>query len=420
MFLQTNHKYIIFITPNHIRKRNNQSDMNNLQKGIITGKIILSLIAGALLFSCSNNKQKTAAPPDIPVVEVIQQSVPLEQDFVGQIYGEFDIPIRARVAGWLEGIHFQEGTRVSKGQLLYTIDRQPFLAQVAKEESKLAEARTSYTKAEADLNRYKPLAQKNAVSKSDLDAAQASYDAALAYVDAAEASVELAMIELSYCEIRSPIDGLIGKTKAKVGEFVGQNPNPVILNTVSKTGTVRVEFFLTESEYLQVAREFMDRQKSGNDDTAARGRATLQLILSDGTVHPHKGKVDFINREVDEETGTILLQASFDNPEGILRPGQFARVRVEMNVIANALLLPQKCFTEIQGLFNVYLVDTGNVITSRQVEVGPVYKDYRLVTSGLASSDRVVLEGIQRVRTGMVINPVVTEYKSQYIEQINK
>jgi membrane fusion protein (multidrug efflux system) len=303
---------------------------------------------------------------------------------------------------------------------LYTIDKQPFLAQLSQQQSKLAEARTAFVKADADLKRYKPLAQKNAVSQSDLDAAQASYDAALAYVDAAEASVELAKIELSYCEIRSPINGLIGKTKAKVGEFVGQDPNPVILNTVSSTGKVRVEFFLTESDYLILARETAKRTQQQRDSVRNRNRATLQLILSDGSIHSNMGSVDFINREIDQETGSLLVQASFDNPDGLLRPGQFARVRIKMETVDDALLLPQRCFSEMQGLFSVTAVNDENKIENIPVEVGPMYKDFRLIRSGLSAGDRVVLEGIQKVRPGMMVTPVTIQYESQYSEEINK
>jgi membrane fusion protein (multidrug efflux system) len=394
--------------------------MSNHQNGIITRKIILALIAGAFMVSCSTKEQQQSAPPEIKVVEVQQQSVPLYYDFVGQIYGEVDIPIRARVSGWVESINFQEGSRVKKGQLLYTIDNQPFLAQLSQQQSKLAEAKTAFVKAEADLNRYIPLAEKNAVSKSDLDAAQASYDAALSYVDAAEASVELARIELSYCNIRSPINGLIGKTKAKVGEFVGQDPNPVILNTVSSTDKVRVEFFLTESDYLILARELKRKREIENDSIQERQKENLQLLLSDGSIHPNAGTVDFVDREVDPETGSLLVQASFDNPDGLLRPGQFARVRVKMETVEDALLLPQRCFSELQGLFSVTMVNDDNKIEIRQVEVGPMYKDFRLIRSGLKVGDKVVFEGLQKVRPGMVVNPELMKYESQYKEEIIK
>lgn len=394
--------------------------MNRFTVGYFSPRILPLIAISLVLFSCGSKDQQQAAPPEIKVVEIQQKDVPLFYDFVGQIYGEVDIPIRARVSGWVESIHFQEGSRVKKGQLLYTIDKQPFMAQLSQQQSKLAEAKTAFVKAEADLNRYKPLAKKNAVSQSDLDAAQASYDAAEAYVDAAEASVELARIELSYCEIRSPIDGLIGKTNAKAGEFVGQSPNPVILNTVSSTGKVRVEFFLTESDYLILARERSKRIAEDKEPIENEEKANLQLILSDGSIHPIMGSVDFINREVDQETGSLLIQASFDNPDGLLRPGQFARVRVKMKTVDNALILPQKCFSELQGLFSVTTVNNENKIEIKQVEVGPIYKDYRLIKSGLEVGDRAVIEGIQKVRPGMVVDPLLIQYESQYNEEINK
>jgi len=371
-----------------------------------------------MVASCGEKEQKAPPPPDIPVVNVLEQDVPIFQDFVGQVYGEVDIPIRARVIGFLEGIHFEEGRKVTKGQLLYTVDKQPYQAEVARQQSALAEARTSYTKATSDLNRIKPLAEINAVSQSDLDAAQAEYEAALAYVDAAEASVRLAKIELGYCYIKSPIDGIIGKTQAKVGEFVGQSPNPVILNTVSIIENVRVEFFLTENDYLKLSREVREARKERPQ--AEEDRTKLKLILSDGSIHPHKGHLDFINREVDQQTGSLLVQASFQNPEKILRPGQFARVRVELRTEDNAVLLPQKCLIELQGTFSVATVDENNEIKFKTVEVGPVYQDYWIIKSGIEPTDRVVLEGVQKVRGGMKVTPQLTTYKSEYSTELNK
>jgi membrane fusion protein (multidrug efflux system) len=390
--------------------------MNNLFSFL--GKVVVLLSIAFFIFSCGSKEQKAPPPPELPVVDVEVKSVPLYQDFVGQIYGHVDIPIRARVNGFLEGIHFTEGGRVTKGQLLYTIDTQPYQAEVARQMSRLAEAKTEYTRAQSDLNRIKPLAEIDAVSKSDLDAAQAEYDAALAYVDAAEASVELARIELGYCYIKAPTSGLIGKTQAKVGEFVGQDPNPVILNTVSTIDQVRVEFFLTESAYLRIARE-AGKKATKDPDTVNRD-TRLQLILSDGSYHPYEGKVDFINREVDQQTGSLLIQTSFPNPEKLLRPGQFARVRITVQTEGEVMILPQKCFTELQGEFSVTTVNENNEVVIKPVEVGAVYKDYRIVTSGLEPSDRAVLEGIQKVRPGMVIDPQPTTYESQYSTKIIK
>ena len=236
-----------------------------------------------VLTSCNNKKAGQAQPPDIKVVNVIQQDVPLYREFVGQAYGFVDIPIRARVEGFLEEIAFQEGTRVTKGQLLYRIDAQPFLAEVAAQQSKVAEAQTYLVNATNELNRYEPLAKINAVSQSDYDAALASKDAAEASLEAAEANLEITKINLSYTRIRSPIDGLIGKTDARVGEFVGRSPNPVILNTVSKISQIRIQFFISETSYLALTREIPDMKEVEKERDERSKGTNVELILADGT-----------------------------------------------------------------------------------------------------------------------------------------
>ncbi len=377
-------------------------------------KIILVLVIFSMV-SCGSKKQKTPPLQKIPVVTVLQRNVPIYKEFVGQVYGQVDIPIRARVSGFLEGIHFEEGRRVTKGQLLYTIDKQPYQIQVAQEMSKLAEAKTGFVKAQSDLDRIEPLAKMNAVSKSDLDAARAQYDAAKAYVDAAEASVRLAKIQLSYCFIKSPINGVIGKTKAKVGEFVGQNPNPLILNTVSKLKNVRVEFFLSESDYLMLARAYGQNTSEMRKTKLKESRKEnekLELILADDSVFKYKGRIDFIDRQVDPSTGSILIQASFPNPDRILRPGLFAKVRAELYVDSNALLVPQRSVVEVQGKHSVFTVQD-SLVHFTAVKVGPTVGDMWIITSGLKKNDKVVLEGVQKVKEGMKIIPDVTTFKSK-------
>ncbi len=371
---------------------------------------VLLLIAGLGVSSCKNKQEKEPVPPEIKVVKVEQRDAHVYEEFVGQVYGKYDIPIRARVSGFLEGIYFKEGLRVRKGQLLYTIDPQPFEAQVAEKLSRVVEAKIQLVKAKSDLDRIEPLAEINAVSKSDLDAARARYEAARSQVDAANASLRLSKINLSYTRIRSPIDGLIGKTNAKVGEFVGQNPNPVILNTVSQIDTVYVEFFLPEKEYLSLARNYIsDREKA---DSARKSYNNLELILSDGSIFRHKGFVRFINRNFDPSTGSMLIQAAFPNPEKILRPGLFARVRVE-SVLKNALVVPLRCILEVQGKYFVYTVDQQGVVHQKSVEAGPLQGDMQVIKSGVTPDDRLVLEGIQIVRSGMKVKPVLTEFRSQ-------
>jgi membrane fusion protein, multidrug efflux system len=376
------------------------------------------LITGILVIisSCKEDALKKAPPPDIQVINVIQKDVPIVREFVGQVYGFLDIPIRARVEGYLEGIHFQEGRGVKKGQLLYSIDPQPFLAEVAAQESKVAEAQTYLVNAENELARYKPLAEINAVSKSDLDAAQASRDAAEASLDAAKANLRSARIKLSYCTIKSPNDGLIGKTEAREGEFVGREPNPVILNVVSQIDRMRVQFFLTESDYLILAKNLLAESSDSEgslENPKAKQTENFELILADGTVFNKKGSFDFIDRNIDASTGSILLQTIFPNPDFILRPGMFAKVRVQMETVKNAILVPQRSTIEMQGQYSVYVVESGNIVKARQIEISGKTGDLLLVTSGLTSTDQIVVEGLQKVTSGLEVNPVVTEFKSQ-------
>jgi membrane fusion protein, multidrug efflux system len=380
--------------------------------------ILYWLLIPAFFSSCSEEqKAKQAPPPSIQVVEVIQKDVPIYNYFVGQIYGHEDISINARVEGFLTGMHFKEGSRVKKGKLLYTIDAEPFKAEVASKQSKVAEAQTLLVNAENELARYKPLAEIDAVSKSDLDAAQANRDASIAAVKAAEASLRMAEINLSYTNVKSPITGFIGKTQARVGEFVGRSPNPVILNTVSSIESVRVQFFITESQYLILAREYSINRSFDDQNNTTKKAPNLTLILSDGSTHPYKGKADFVNREVDSETGAMLVQASFPNPDLILRPGQFSRVKVRMKDEKGALLVPQRCVNELQGRYSVFIVNSENKIESRQIEISEKIGDYYIASSGLNQNDKVVLEGLQKVGSGMEVNPILTEFESQTQEQ---
>lgn len=392
--------------------------MNNFP--IFLTKLSIILLVPLVFISCGEKKQQAPPPPEIPVVEVLIKDVPIYKEFVGQVYGSFDIPIRARVSGFLEGIHFSEGLRVNKGQLLYTIDPQPLQAQVAIQESQLAEAKTSLAKAESDLNRIKPLAEINAVSKSDLDAAQAQYDAAIAYVSASESSLRYANINLGYCWMRSPIGGLIGKTQAKVGEFVGKEPNPVILNTVSTIDTVYVEFYLTEADYLVLAREKIEEYKKRDLKDIKRReneKKDLRIILADGSTFKHKGFVNFIDSQVDPTTGSLLVQSSFPNPDQLLRPGQYAKVKAKMDDIIGGLLVPQRCVMELQGLYSVYIVNDSSKVETRQVVTGEKIGDLWLIKSGLKAGDKIVIDALQKVTPGLEIKPVITEFKSQFNPQ---
>jgi membrane fusion protein (multidrug efflux system) len=365
------------------------------------------------IFSCGKKEPATLPPQKFQVYEVKTQSVPIYEEFVGQIYGEKDIPIRARVEGFLTGIHFLEGERVKEGQLLYSIDPEPFEERVAGEISKVSEAKTILVQAENDLRRIEPLAEMSAVSQQELDMARARRDAAQSSLEAAEANLNIARINLGYCKMYAPIEGIIGKTEAREGEFVGKDPNPVILNTVSQLRSIRVQFFLSENDYLKFAKAYLSDDEKKIQRVKGDDRAELQLILADGSLYEEKGKVDFIDRNIDASTGSILIQATFPNPNRLIRPGQFARVRVLIRQAEDAILIPQKCATELQGQFSVFYVNSENKIESRQVKIMDQLGDYYLVGEGLQEGDKIILEGLQKVRPSMEIIPEITPFESQ-------
>ena len=372
--------------------------------------IILHLLTGlSLLFlACGGGSGPETGLPDIPVYETKAEEVAIYQEFVGQIYGYKDIAIRARVEGFLEGIYFKEGSRLVKGAKLYTVESQPFEADVAAKMSRVAEAKTLLAKAQSDLNRIRPLAEQNAVSQSDLDGAVAQYEASVASVEAAEANLRAARIQLSYTQIYSPISGIIGRTKAKVGDFVGREPNPVILNVVSRIDTALVQFFITEAQYLEVARYLQTVEDSIRHE---RDETQFKLILVDGSIYEHPGKLDFIDREVDPTTGAMLVQASFPNPDEILRPGQFAKIRARMAVLENGIMIPQRCIKELQGRYSVFIINEENKVEMREVKVGPKISNYWVIKEGLMTGEKVVYEGIQKVKEGGMVNPIIQDIK---------
>jgi membrane fusion protein, multidrug efflux system len=361
------------------------------------------IILSILLYTCGSDDVSDVAKLQVPVYVTKAQNVPMYIDFVGQVYGYKDIAIRARVEGFLEGIHFQEGSRIEEGKLLYTIESQQFRADEAAKLSRLAEAKTMLAKAESDLNRYRPLAEQNAVSQSDLDAAVASYDASVSSVKAAQANLRASRIQLSYTKIYSPISGTIGKTQAKVGDFVGKNPNPVILNVVSRIDTILVDFFLSENQYLNVARYFSSQEYLERD---LDDKAKLRLILSDGSLYKYPGKIDFIDRGIDPMMGAILVQASFPNPDELIKSGQYAKVQIELMSGENSILVPQRCLIELQGQYQVYVVDDSGKVESRQVQVGPKSNNFWLISEGLAENEQVIYEGLQKVRSGIIVEPI--------------
>ena len=366
--------------------------------------LIIILLILITSYSCDRKEEAPALiPPDVSVYVTKASDVPIYKEYVGETLGYKDIDIAARVEGYLEGIHFEEGSKVKAGDLLYSIERQVYEANVAEKLGNLAAQETLMANALSDLNRYEPLVKENAISEIEYDSAKARYDASVSSVKAAEANLDAAQIKLGYTTIYSPIDGIIGKTKAKVGDFVGGGPTESVLNTVSTVDPILVQFFITENEYLYFARKFTEEQIEDSHTNK------LQLILSDDTIYDYMGKPDFIDRSVDTKTGAILIQSSFPNPKELLRPGQFAKIKAIIEFVKDGILVPQRCVTELQGIFSVYVVDENNKVQNRQVETGATIGQFWLIRSGLEPGEKVIYEGLQLAKEGAVVNPNVEE-----------
>ena len=384
----------------------------SLMKKTILRCLLAAFVSVVLLGGCDRQGSDQAAKA--PALRVLvstseQRDVPLSIDMVGSTFGTKDVPIRARVEGFLETVDFIEGTFVTEGDLLYTIDAQPFQAKLVAAQSELAAAQTMLAKSVSDLGRIRPLAEMKAVSEQDLDGAVAQEAASRAGVRASEAGVDLANIELSYTRIMAPISGLIGLTQAKAGEFVGRDPNPVVLNTVSDIDPIRVRFSISEREYLIMARNYMvEHETNARAEYKQRSDRplTLKLILADGTEHPHKGKVVAASQSINQETGTYTMEASFSNPSKLILPGQFARVRAPYQELENVVVIPRKAISELQGLFRVYVVDAAGQVSVKEITLGPKTGNDVVVESGLDAGETVIVEGIQKVRPGMIVEPV--------------
>jgi membrane fusion protein (multidrug efflux system) len=353
-----------------------------------------------------SEKAATQAPPlTVRVTQASVQNVSLATEMVGTTMGTQDVPIRTRVEGYLETMEFEEGTFVKKGDRLYTIDAQPFQAKLVAAQSELAGAITTHARTESDLARIRPLAEIKAVSEQDLDSAVAQEAAASATVRANEANVELAEIELGYTRIHAPIDGLIGLTKAKPGEFVGREPNPVVLNTLSDIDPIRVRFSISEREYLTIARHYSGRKERMGEEGPRDRPADLVLLLADGSEHPEKGSVIAGAQSISTETGTYTLEASFPNPNNVLLPGQFARVRAQYRELENAVVIPRQAVIEMQGNFRAYIVNQQKQVEVVDVVLGPTIGNEVVISDGLIGGETIIVEGLQKVRPGIQVDP---------------
>ena len=364
------------------------------------------------LIGCQKSQNPTTPPPDVEVVEVLQRDVPIPKEWIGTLDGLVNAQIRPQVTGYLLRQNYKDGSFVKKGQLMFEIDPRTFQAaldqakgQLANAEQQLAQAEANQVKAQLDVNRYVPLAKEQAVTQQDLDnavqanrAAQAQVRAAKGQIDAAKAQVDAAQLNLSFTKVVSLIDGIAGIAQAQIGDLVGP---ATLLTTVSTVDPIKVYFPVSERGYLDYVKENPDAAKRA----AQEAQLGLELLLADGTLYPHKGRFSLADREVDVKTGTLRLQGLFPNPGNILRPGQFARVRAITTTRKGALLVPQRAVTELQGSYQVAAVGNDNKVSIRPVKVGERVGTDWIIEEGLKPGEKVVAEGIQRVKAGMTVDP---------------
>jgi membrane fusion protein (multidrug efflux system) len=352
------------------------------------------------LTACTEEK-KTAAPPPAPeveVAEVIQKDVPVYQEWVASMDGLVNATILAQVQGYLVKQNYKEGDFVKKGAMLFEIDPRPFQATVDEARAALAKHQAVLQTAQANLNRILPLAAANAVSQRDKDDAVGMAQASEAQVLLAQAQVRKVELDLGFTKITSPIDGIAGAAKAQMGDLVG-TPQARELTTVSTVNPIKVYVPISEREYLQTI-ERSKQEKNANVD-----KITFDLILSDGSTWPQKGTFSFADRQVESQTGTIRVAILFPNPENLLRPGQFAKVRALMTTEKGAILVPQRAVGELQGSYQVAVVAADNTVNIRGVTVGERIGNLWVIREGLKPGDRVVAEGTQKVGNGAKVTP---------------
>jgi membrane fusion protein, multidrug efflux system len=357
----------------------------------------LIVITSLLITGCSKKEEVQKQPPDVKFITAIQKDVPIKAEWVGQTIGSDDIELRSKVDGYLQGFYFTEGTFVNKGQLLYVIDAKELEQQVESARGRLAAARTQLAQAEYDVNRYTPLARDGAVSQRTLELALTTYDTRKSEVESAEAFLRLTQINLGYSRIYSPITGLIGISNYKVGDYIGKS-GTYVMNTVSKIDPIHVLFSISEQEYLSLIKMYKKTELRKEEE-----RSKLDMILVNGEIYEHPGVIIIAQRQVDVSTGTLQFKASFPNPDNILRPGQFAKIRTVIENLKDAILIPNICITELQGQLQVYVVGDDNKVQLRTIKAGPKFANFRVVDSGVKPGEKVITEGMQRVRPEMMV-----------------
>jgi RND family efflux transporter MFP subunit len=351
------------------------------------------IVALTICTGCASHTEKPAPPPPgVTVTPVIQKDVPIHQEWVGTMLGNVDADIRPKVDGFLVSRLYSEGSYVTKGSPMFQLDKRQAQAAVEQAQGNLERARAALGQAQIDVRRYTPLVAQKAVSQAELDKALSSETAGKAQVNAEQAALDNAQLDLGWTTVTSPISGIAGVSKVQIGDLMTPT---TIMTTISSVNPIYVDFSIAEQDYIRFVREKTGRQAGQN----------LELILGDGTVFPRRGHALFVNREVDSRTGSIQVRGEFPNPGNVLRPGQYARIRAATELRKGALLIPQQAVSELQGVYQVGVVTTDNKATIKTVKLGPQSGDMWVVESGLQVGDNVVVDGLQRIKSGMTVAP---------------
>ena len=354
------------------------------------------------LMGCEAQKAPPAPPPpDVVVTPVVQKDVPIYNEWVATLDGFDNAQIQPQVTGYIVEQTYREGSPVKKGQVLFEIDPRPFQAILDQAKAHLAQAQAQLGKTKLDVDRDTPLAKERAIAQSQLDNDIQANLAAIASVKSSEAQVEQAQLNLDFCHVTSLLDGIAGIATVQIGNLVSPT---AVLTSVSRVEPIKAYFPISEQMYMKFAKR-INASNRRDDLEEIKDAPPLQLILADGTVYAHPGKILYTDRQVDITTGTIRIASSFPNPENILRPGQFGRIRAATEQVNGALLVPQKAVNELQGMYQLAVVGEGNKVSIRSVKVGDRSGENWIIQSGVKPGEMVIVEGLQKVRDGSVVKP---------------
>jgi membrane fusion protein (multidrug efflux system) len=365
-------------------------------------------LLGLFTLTLVHCKGETASAPPAPVpqvqvAEVIQKDVPIFSEWVGSTDGLVNAEIRSQVTGYLLKQNYREGRAVKKGDLLFQIDPRKFQAALGQAGGDLKRAQAQLTKTKLDVTRNEPLAKEGAISLKEFQDSVQANQAAEAGVESAKAAVDQAKLNLEWTKVLAPINGVVGIAKAQVGDLIDANS---ALTSMSTLDPIRVYFPISEQEYLKLSGLMTERYQETQDPTIARKDARIEMVLSNGEIYPHKGWFFLADRQVDMKTGTIRVAALFPNPGNVMRPGQYAKIRVAVTVRPGALLVSQRAVSEQQGSYQVAVVTPENKVETRTVTVGERIGSQWIISQGLKPGEQVVVEGLQKLKAGDFVRPL--------------